>query len=60
MIARYTDGLPPRPTVPPLPWKKVSSTEFFVAAGPYPEGFETKKVEWDNWLAEVKADSESD
>mmetsp|Transcript_14122 Transcript_14122/g.47123 ORF Transcript_14122/g.47123 Transcript_14122/m.47123 type:complete len:210 (-) Transcript_14122:1972-2601(-) len=25
-MARYVSGLPPRPTVPPLPWKKVTST----------------------------------
>ena len=25
-MALYKAGFPPRPTVPPLPWKKVSST----------------------------------
>ena len=29
--ALYRAGLPPLPTVPPLPWKKVSSTPYFSA-----------------------------
>lgn len=34
------------------------TTEFFFASGPYPEGFETEKAEWENFVSAVKKASE--
>jgi hypothetical protein len=35
------------------------TTELFFASGPYPEGFEKQKSNWDSWIEAVKAASEA-
>lgn len=35
-----------------------NTTEFFFASGPYPEGFEAEKSNWERWVEVVKAASE--
>lgn len=36
-----------------------NTTEFFFAAGPYPEGFEKEKTSWKGFVSSVKKDSEA-
>ena len=38
--------------------QKEKTTEFFFASGPYPEGFEAQKANWESFVAAVKKASE--